>query len=87
MISFVTDILTPGEHCLLEGIAHKEMTIRTLSGEHIATFPAPSSVGWTHAEVLRINEKVQSTPVILQKLRRNGADAYVGDQWIGSTEV
>lgn len=87
MISFVTDILAPGESCLLDGVTHADMTIRALSGECIATFAAPSPGGWTHAEALRVNELIHQEPRMREALRVNGADAYIGEQWVGGTEV
>ncbi len=78
MLHLVTD-QKPGEPDILSPIKHEALEIRSLSGQVLRTEPAPAA-GWTH-------EMLVSVATVNEELTREGADAYLGGQWVGSTEV
>lgn len=53
--------------------------IRSLTGTVLVTVPAPVS-GWTHEQLLAVAMEHEA-------ITGDGADGYLGDQWVGSTEV
>ncbi|WP_286241148.1 hypothetical protein [Neptuniibacter halophilus] len=77
MISFITDQQNR-EPDILSQLVQKPLHLRTLEGMHLMTVHAPAG-GWTHDTLtdLRFNEQIIS----------EGVDAYLDDQWVGSTEV
>lgn len=75
---FITD--TQGsEPCVIAGFETEPLIFQDLDGEHIATLPCLDG-HWTHAKILALD----LTP--FQEKLRQGADAFLGKQWIGSTE-
>lgn len=64
---------------LLSALRYERLQIADLDGEELASCPAPES-GWTHEGLC---EQVSQ----LDFDRSMGADAFLGDYWIGSTEV
>ncbi len=78
MITFVTDVL-PGEPDILEGVRYKELRILAIDDSPIKTVPAPKG-GWTH-------EVLQNTGALLADETEEGANAYLGSEFVGSTEV
>lgn len=80
MITYITD-QRAGEPDILAGIEHCTLEIRDLAGEgqtgHVLLeVPAPQA-GWTH----------ESLNAVQPQEAKGGADAYLNDHWIGSTEV
>jgi len=75
MITYVTDQRT-GEPDILTPLRFATLVIRDLQGATLNTVNAPEN-GWTH-EILCV---VQPPEI------REGAEAYLNEQWIGSTEV
>lgn len=73
---FITEQLK-GEPCVLKGNTMKTLYIRSLSGEILKEFNPTSP--WTHESL--INLDLENIPGI-----EYGADAYLGNEWIGSTE-
>lgn len=67
----------PGEPDILSGHETKPFILRDLDGCVLLRFPAGRP--WT---VALLDELIGR----LGEYLRNGADAYLGDQWIGSTE-
>lgn len=78
MLHLVTDQID-GEPNILSPVMHEAFEIRSLSGQVIKTVPAPA-LGWTHEQL---------TAAVLEhdEHTREGADGYLGGQWVGSTEV
>ncbi len=78
MLNLLTDQRS-GEPDLLSPVKHLAFEIRSLAGNVLATVTAPVS-GWTH-------EQLQAVVVEQEAITSNGADGYLGGQWVGSTEV
>ncbi|UGS48600.1 hypothetical protein JMT66_23265 (plasmid) [Kosakonia cowanii] len=74
-ITYITD-QRPGEPDLIAGSEHATLEIRSLEGELLQSVAAPR-MGWTHA----------SLSAVQPQEAEEGADAYLGGSWIGSTEV
>ena len=76
-IYFITDIRPDEGPDFLPPVSAEALKIRSLEGEHLMTIAAPAG-GWTH-------EKLEATKIDLDLT--DGADAYVGSEWVGSTEI
>lgn len=79
-ISFVTDV-KEGETDILSGYENKVLSIIDLDGKPIIDV-TPASGPWNHARLCEIGVKLE-----LLGLTQEGAEAYLEDQWVGSTEV
>lgn len=79
MLYFVTDC-RPGEPCIIQGHERAPLVIKTMEGEELLRL-APIQP-WTH-------ERLIGLPLqdLLGEALERGADAYLGEQWVGSTEV
>lgn len=75
MLTYITDI-KPDEPDILSPLKHYPLVIRSLEGTELHRQAAPKQ-GWTH-DLLNI---IQPEGV------DEGADAYLDEHWIGSTEV
>ncbi|MEZ9360274.1 hypothetical protein AB4175_10365 [Vibrio cyclitrophicus] len=69
--------LSPAEPDLMEGHALALLRVVSLEGEEVVQYKAPKG-GWTHDAL----ECVDYFSVSL-----DGWDAYLGEQWIGSSEI
>ena len=78
MIHFITDI-RPGEPNILHGVAHLPLKIKSLDNNFVTSVSAPAG-GWTH-------EKLECVACDLIEETKDGAEARLGDCWVGSTEV
>jgi hypothetical protein len=78
MITFVSDV-RPGETAFASAIFHEALHIADLDGHTIAIVQAPLN-GWTHQKLVAIAEEMHVRTL-------EGADAKLGDIWVGSTEV
>lgn len=78
MICFVTDVWE-GEPDILQAVRGESLQVYDLDGGLIGTIPAPAD-GWGHDAL-----ECQAERLALKT--RDGADAYLGSQWVGSTEV
>ncbi|HAZ6178585.1 TPA: hypothetical protein J8G71_004956 [Escherichia coli] len=74
-LHYITD-QRPGEPDILTPVKHSRLIIKSLEGNEIYNQKAPDG-GWTH-ELL---SKVQPEGM------QDGANAYLENQWIGSTEI
>lgn len=75
MITYIVDTRT-GEVDILSNLKQGSLVIRALDGVELYRQQAPQE-GWTFEELSAIQpEGVQ-----------NGADAFLDEQWVGSTEV
>lgn len=80
MCTFVTD-RRPGENDILAGINSLPLLIVSLDGGFIERIDAPVS-GWTHELLVHAGEELAKREVLAE-----GADAFLGEHWVGSTEV
>lgn len=64
---------------LMSAVTHAAFEIRSLAGDVLATVSAPVS-GWTH-------EQLVAVVVEHEAITSDGADGYLGCQWVGSTEI
>ena len=69
----------PDEPDILTPVKHEPLQIRTLDGDIVASLDPPDG-GWSHDS---LHDIVRTYDV----RTCNGADAYLGTSWIGSTEV
>ncbi|EOG8381080.1 MULTISPECIES: hypothetical protein [Pseudomonas] len=69
----------PGEPNIISGSEHQPLEIRSLTGSIIKQLQAPAT-GWSHDSLIEVAARQH-------ELYRDGADAYLGNEWIGSTEV
>lgn len=65
-----------GEPDILTPVKHSRLIIKSLEGHEIYSQEAPDD-GWTHERL----SKVQPEGM------QYGADAYLENEWIGSTEI
>ncbi len=79
MICFVTDIRAHGEADILMPLRGERLVVRSLDGQVITKVEAPPA-GWTH-------EALVAEALRLEGLTSDGAEAYLGGVWVGSTEV
>jgi len=56
-----------------------DFVIKSLEGEELKIFHSPSP--WTHENLLEVTDQISREGVC-----QSGADAYLGDYWVGSTE-
>ncbi|EKT4481183.1 hypothetical protein CMV24_29755 [Pseudomonas plecoglossicida] len=78
MLNLVTD-QRPGEPDVLSAVKHAAFEIRSLAGDVLLAIAAPPT-GWTHQQLITVAyEHVAIT--------RDGADGYLGGEWIGSSEI
>ncbi|EJV9475505.1 hypothetical protein ACT0XK_004373 [Cronobacter sakazakii] len=75
MITYITDQQN-GEPDILAPLQSETLIIKSLEGKDLLKVAAPKT-GWTH-EALCAIQSAES---------EEGADAYLGAQWVGSTEV
>ncbi|AHZ73510.1 hypothetical protein OU5_P0258 (plasmid) [Pseudomonas mandelii JR-1] len=78
MLNLVTD-RREGESDVLSPVMHAAFEIRSLAGEMLKTVAAPP-LGWTHAQLAAVAVENES-------ITRDGADGYLGCEWVGSTEI
>ncbi|BBP46343.1 hypothetical protein THMIRHAS_17160 [Thiosulfatimonas sediminis] len=78
MIKFVTDV-RPGEKDILTPVKHEKLKVTDLDGRLVVVVESPVE-GWSDELLWRWSE-------MLKQVTENGADAYLGDVWVGSTEV
>lgn len=78
MITFITDERS-GELDILTAVSREALRVTQLDGQLIETIPAPVK-GWTHAALVMTAEQ-------LVIKTGDGAEAYLGPAWVGSTEV
>lgn len=77
MITFITD-QRPGEPDILAPVKFSDLLILDLDGRSLASVAAPVG-GWTHEILSR-----QCANLVDDA---NGVEAFLGDQWVGSTEI
>lgn len=80
MITVIIDQKSEHENDLLSSVKSEILIVKNLEGSEL--FRKESNTDWTYES---INEALSSEDVL--HLCKDGADVYLGDQWIGSTEV
>ncbi len=80
MIKFITDIQSDSELDILTPNKDKTLLIVSIEGQLLASY-TPPSLGWTHSELIRRSRDFPT------EWNFCGADALLGEQWVGSTEV
>ena len=78
MIKFIKDI-RGSEPDILTPVKDEVLRVVDLDGRLICKVDCPL-LGWTEERLWQESEKLQS-------LTQDGADAYLGRQWVGSTEI
>lgn len=81
MIHYITDIRNAGEEDLIAPVALEMLHIKS-AGETIVSIDPVGS--WTHEKLIAVE---YPEPVHLALKGCDPLDAYLGDQWVGSTEV
>ena len=79
MIKFITDI-QGNEPDILTPHKHKRLLIMSMEGQYLNSYEPPKT-GWTHDTLSKLTE------VFPSEWNTCGADALLGDQFVGSTEV
>ncbi|SIQ98406.1 hypothetical protein [Aquipseudomonas alcaligenes] len=79
MITLITDRCGETEPDILASVCSEAFEARSLAGELLLTRQAPDG-GWTHSLLCDLAQEIEHLTV-------EGADAYVGYVWVGSTEV
>lgn len=78
MLNLVID-QREGEPDLLASVKHAAFEIRSLAGDVLKTIAAPAS-GWTHEQLVAV--AIEHEPIT-----RDGAEGYLGGEWVGGTEI
>lgn len=78
MLHLVTD-QRAGEPDILSAVKLAAFEIRSIDGEVLKTVAAPAS-GWTHSQLVAAAAEHEG-------ITQDGADGYLGGEWIGSTEI
>lgn len=78
MIKFITDI-QGNEPGIMTLFKHNNLLITDLNDKPMKVIVVPDG-GWTH-------DLLQEQVVTLEPNTKDGASAYLGKQWVGSTEV
>lgn len=76
-IRLVVDRWNESEPDILTAVKHQHLTVTDLDWKLIFWVPAPAC-GWTEKVLIDATDPIDA-PL--------GADAFVGQQWVGSTEV
>lgn len=82
MLIIVARALSQGEQDLLDGKEKEPVFLRALAGQETMRIDNP--IAWTHASLEAI---VQRQDVIDFVSHNFGANVYLGDCWVGSSEV
>lgn len=77
MIKFITNRL-PGEPEILQPVNTETLFIRTLDGNELMQLKPKGS--WSHDKLVRFGYQIKATCI-------HGAEAFLGDCWVDSTEV
>lgn len=78
-MTFITDVKGDEPVILTAELAQEPLTITALEDKThiIATYPAPVG-GWTHERLCALD---------IDYGEHGAGDAYLGSEWVGSTEV
>lgn len=79
MITIIADTQGQSEADILAPVCREDFQARSLRGELLLARPAPAE-GWSHTLLCDLTHDIEH-------LTGEGANAYVGTVWVGSTEV
>ena len=79
MLKFITNIEN-GEPDILSSVAEKSLMILSLDGQLLARYEPPLD-GWTHDRLTQLASKFP------HQWNYCGADALLGESFVGSTEI
>lgn len=79
MITIIADTQGQSEADILAPVCREDFQARSLRGELLLARPAPAE-GWSHTLLCELAQDIEH-------LTADGADAFVGSVWVGSTEV
>ncbi|GAD91268.1 hypothetical protein VHA01S_080_00080 [Vibrio halioticoli NBRC 102217] len=80
MLTFITDIVNPKEPDLLANNQHETLLIISLEGQLLGRYTPPKG-GWSHETLCDLAE------CFPQQWEFCGADALIGQCFVGSTEI
>ena len=80
MLHFITDIRSDKEPDILTPNRFKRLLIVSLEGQLLASYESPST-GWSHELLVKLSQFVPNQWDFC------GADALLGEQFVGSTEI
>lgn len=75
----ITDV-RPGEVDLIAGHESEPLVLRSLDGRKLASIPAAAP--WTHEKLI---DTIHANRCFIEEA--GGAEYYLGEQFVGSTEV
>jgi hypothetical protein len=78
-ICIITDTHCETEPDIIAPVRHEDFQARSLAGDLLVARPAPAD-GWSYALLCELAQEIEH-------LTGEGADAHVGEVWVGSTEV
>lgn len=82
MLKLIARPINPQEPDLLAGNERESLIVRDLAGTK--RMEIPTATDWTHITL----EQACTSPAVQAFIAEHGgADAFLGDVWIGSTEV
>lgn len=77
---FITDT-REGEKPLLDEKSLQPLVFKNEDGEIVAT--VTTETAWTHQRLIELNQD----EILGDHQHRSAINAYIGEQWVGSTEV
>ncbi|HEY3983488.1 hypothetical protein [Cedecea sp.] len=77
MSKIVAQPINDKEPDLLIGNENYPLTVQNLAGNVLARI-SPDSTGWTHHKLLALD---------IDSIAPEGWDAYLGAEWVGSSEI
>lgn len=80
MITFITDIQHEREPDILTPVKHLALLIVSIDGQLLGRFDAPNG-GWSHALLNALSDQFPAQWSTI------GADALLGELWVGSSEI
>lgn len=79
MITFITEIRN-NEPDILTPCKHERLLVMSIEGQFLNSYEAPRE-GWTHETLVKLSKVFPDQWAVC------GADATLGDQFVGSTEI
>lgn len=80
MIKFITDIRSSNEPDILTPVKHEALMIVSIDGQYLGKFEAPKT-GWSHERLCALSDQFP------RQWATCGADALLGEQFVGSSEI
>lgn len=83
MITLITDVNAGEPGVLTPDAIRRPLVITDLDGKPLHDIPAPPD-GWSHRN---LTKSIMRLSVARPSLDEEGANAFLGKDWIGSTEI